>query len=245
MTWLEFKNAVKVFLTVDAVRLNTGNLVEQLTRQAVIDLQSFVEQMRYPHSTTYLSTDLEISGYASVGTLPDQAKLRDAYVIKNDTVDSENACARSAIGGYSWANRYDLICGNPRSLKCSHAIAISPQATTFVVYPSIAEDHRIELFWEGIRLDFVDDSVVPFGERAAMAAAMYVKAGIIREVDRDVALALSYIGDVNRPQPNTYYYLRRMVYLDEQERRNFADNQESSGLQDGCANSTTCAPVPA
>lgn len=246
MTWLEFKNAVKEFITVDAVRLNTQTLVEKLARQAVIDLQGFVEEMRFPHQTPYYPSDLSDDGFASFGMLPDQAIPRDMYYVKDNDIPGEvnNECARSPIEEYPYDNRYDLICGNVPIVGCQYKIAMSWQATNFYVFPKLAEGHHLSLFWEGQRLDFEDQTIVPFGERSVMAAAMFVKAGIIREVDKDPGLALSYMGVQPHPLPGTYLYLRRLCHLDGRDRKRFASSKPSPSAQSNCANTTLCATTP-
>ncbi len=246
MTWLEFKSAVLKFLTVDSVRMGTvPDLREQLIRQGVIDLQSYVVQMRFPHETPYTVADLTEDGFASVGTLPDQAIPHDMYYVKDNDIPGEvnNECARSPVENYPWENRYDLICGNVPTNGCHYKIAMSPQAISFYVFPKLAADHHLSLFWEGQRVDFDDATIVPFGERSIMAVAMFVKAGIIREVDRDPALALAYMG-TNARQVGTYLYLRSMTYLDGRDRLRFSGSKAAPQGQTGCANTTVCTPLP-
>lgn len=245
MTWLEFKNAVKTLITVDGVRLNTVSFVDAEIRQAVIDLQSYVPEMRFPHETRYLPADLNTDGFASIGTLPDQAIPRDMYYVKDNDIPGgvDNVCVRSPIEIYDWGNRYDLVCGNIQLNGCRYKIAMSPQATDFFVFPKLADGHHLSLFWEGQRLDFDDATVVPFGERSVAAAATWVKAASIREIDRDQILSQAHMG--NPQVPNTYIYLRKMCYLDGRDRRRFADSKSSPQPQSSCANTLICAQVPA
>lgn len=226
MTWLEFTTKVKDFLPVDKDRLNVkGTYLDSLIRQAVIDLQSYIPEFRLGHESIYGVADLTDDGFASVGTMPDQAEPRDAYYV---STTADDQCNRKPLVQYDWGARFDLVCANFQVTCCGFAIAIDPQAKTFYVFPKVEEGRELSLFWDGRKLEFTDAESVPFSEGAAFAASDYVTAHIRRKVDNDLAAFQSHMG--------SYISKRSQLFSDERERRRFKNTAPSPQSSNACGN---------
>ena len=233
MTWLEFTTKVKDFLPVDKDRLNVkGTYLDQLIRQSVIDLQSFIPEFRLGHETIYALADVTQEGFASVGALPDQAEPRDAYYVSTATDDE---CNRKPFTPYDWGNRFDLVCANYQVKQCGFAFAIDPQAKTFYVFPAVEDGRELSLFWDGRKLEFADADSVPFDEGAAFAASEYVAAHIRRKVDNDLAAFNSHMA--------SYRVKRSQLFTDQRERRRFKNTSPSQQPSNACGNQSCAATV--
>lgn len=214
MTWAEFNTLTRTFLTVDSARQNIQTFINNMIRQVVIDLESFIPLYRAGHSTTLLPADVVPAGYASVGSLPSQSELLDAFYVQ--TADANND--RKPLTPYPWGNRGDLISGNTRISNCRYAMAIDPYGKQFTMYPALQEGYQVELFWDGLKLEFVDADTVPFDEPFALATAKFVKAWINSEVDHDPSMFVMNMGVLPMPQPGTYLGMRQRLFSDAQDR---------------------------
>lgn len=186
----DLRTAVDKLLTVDATRhgiYEAGGFIDTLIaqakndiagqatwydnniRQAVIELQHFIEFYRKGHETVYHPDDVVPDGESSVGQLPDGCQVQDAYYVK----DGE-PCTRMPIEQYDWQNRYDLKCGSPRMGTGRFYMALSPQGAQFTVFPMVLDDNYLSIHWDGTKLDFEDDDTVPFDEQMAEAVAAYL-----------------------------------------------------------------------
>lgn len=190
MTYLEFKTAVKVLLTVDANRLGAESYVDQMIRQAVLDVQYFVPFYQLDHATTYAPADMTSQGLASVGTLPGGAKLEDAWFVQTN-----EECCRFPMFPYPWEKRYDLVCGSVCSSVCyePYFLAIDPKGNNFYAYPALSDGYELVIYWDGLRLEFVDGDTVPFDEAMVMAVAEFVSAKVARRVNHDLVEHDSYM----------------------------------------------------
>lgn len=145
-------------------------ILEQFIRQAVIQLQTFVEFYRTNHQTTIAFADVTDSGEASTGTMPaGEPMLRDAYY-----VNVADGWKRNPIESYDWDNRFDLMNGSPMMATGTFFMAVNPGASQFLVFPALLDGNQLELFWDGIKLSFVDADVTPFDEGAVQCIADYV-----------------------------------------------------------------------
>lgn len=206
MTWLEFKTAVKEFLTVDADRLGGTTFVDKILRQGVLDIQHFIPFYQLDHATTYAPADVQDAGVASVGTLPADAKLEDAWF--NQTTEE---CCRHPLFPYNWRNRYDLICGSVGD-RCqeSYFLAVDPKAQNFYVFPALTDGYELVIYHDGIKLDFDDGDTVPFDEPMALAVAEYVSAKCARRFDHSLVEHDSYM--------KTYALQRQKLFVGTKDR---------------------------
>lgn len=238
-TWADFITGVKELLPADADRQGLESYVTKIIRQGVIDIQSFIPLYRLGHETIYTSADLTEEGNASVGTLPDQSEPRDAFYVK-----TEDNCVRQPMWKYDWGNRYDLICGRACLNGCQFAIAFSPQATNFYIYPKVTNGRQFSLFWDGRKLSFGDSDSVPFDEAVELAVSLFASAHIARKTNHELSEYNSYMAD--------FVAQKRRLFIDAQNRTRLKEQMLSNVPQQSCpppcSPCTTCAtavtPVP-
>ncbi len=190
-TFLEFKDYARSLVTVDGARygVSIGN-AKYFDRQvtlALLDLQSFIPQLREGHRSVFKEFDLIQEGEASVGILP-EGVITDAYYVKTATCP----CTSRPFVPYPFEHRMDLFCGKPRITGWQYFFSVDPFASKFIVYPKVTETSSLWLYWNGVKGDFDDADVVRFGNEEAEAVGFFVKARICREVDKDLVLAQSY-----------------------------------------------------
>jgi hypothetical protein len=191
-TYTNWKAVVRDLITVDGARhgvsLGSAKFFDRLVVAALLDLQSFIPQLREGHRTVFKDVDLSEDGEASVGLIPDRAVITDAYFVTKGTCH----CLRRPFVPYDWASRFDLFCGKPRIVGFQYFFSVSPFGDEFIVYPKVKSPAELWLYWNGIKSTFEDEDVVRFGDEEAQAVAYYVKSHIAREVDKDLVLAGSY-----------------------------------------------------
>jgi hypothetical protein len=222
-------NAVKGLITNDANRQGTGSLldgmiaqgrddieglsvlVEGLTRQGVIDIQSYIPIYRTGQETTFADTDFELEGKASKGKLPVGAQIIDASFVQTSTGN------KTPLNLSDWRDRQELISGNAVLNDNTFYLCLDPWGIYFYVYPPVDVDHTVKLVWDGLKVDFADGDVVmpPFDEAMAQVVAEYVKGHIARDVLRDYAMSQMCL----KPQVGTYYTKRRRLGLDAMDRQ--------------------------
>lgn len=232
MTWTEFVAAVRAELPVDSDRMGiaTGNpnFLDQQILHCVIDLQKMVPFYRVGHETVYGPDDLVMNGLASLGSLPssDQSRPMEAFYKKTGT-----QCVSQPLIPYDWGNRYDLVCGNPRVTNCQFFMAINPQGTQFMTFPSVGTQHQISLFWEGVKTAFSSSDTVPFDDDVVEMVGLFVKARIARLVDHDLAESNSFMIE--------YRNKRSLIYADTRERSRLNRNEPSGSRPNRCANAVS------
>lgn len=212
-TWKEFGDLVRTLLLVDKDRLGVQDTVDangqsvpgylSLTiRQAVIDLQEYIEALRTGHEDTYAFSDFTQEEQASLASLPPFARVQEAYLVQGQVV--------YPLNDYPWELRYELIKGLVDIIDNNGKIAINPAGAQFMVYPALPDDSwQLKLVWDGKKSDFADEDKVPFPEEAALAVAEYVKGRMARDVDDDLAKFASYF----HPKDGTYTKARKLLYL--------------------------------
>lgn len=217
-TWEQFKEAVNTLLTVDAARRGMEDVIERWINQAVIDIQSHVPELRASHTQTYIVDDLTVNSLCLTGELPDGAKVREVYQTKIGT-----SSARLSFTGYPWDQRHDLKAGNVPTGK--YLIAIDPRGGEFWIYPPIDEEHRLEVFWDGKKIDFEDADPVSFPEDMEQVVANWVSAQVARKVDQDLTMHNSFMND--------YREGRRLLYVDakDQARMSSVDSSPMPDLE--------------
>lgn len=230
MTWAEFVTDVKELLPADADRAGLETYVNRVIRQGVINIQSDIPVYRTGHETTFGIADLAVEGSASVGTLPEQAEPRDLFYVKTD-----DSCIRQPVWKYEWSNRYDLICGKACLNGCQFAIAFSPQASIFYVYPAITEGKQLAFFWDGRKLSFADSDTVPFDEGVELAVSLFASAQIARKTNHEIGEYNSYMAE--------FIAQKRRLYLDAQERTRIKEQATSTApTESDCSPCPTCNP---
>jgi len=191
-TWASFVASVKDFCTVDGARhgvsLGTAKYFDRQITAALLDLQSFIPQLREGHRSTFKKFDVDEDGEASTGTIPDRAVITDAYYVTKTC-----HCIQRPFVPYPWEHRHDLFCGKPRIQGWQYFFATDPFADKFIIFPKLSDTSELWLVWNGVKGTFDDADTVKFGDEEAQAVAYYVKAHIAREVDKDLVLAGSYL----------------------------------------------------
>lgn len=228
-TWSAFKTAVKALLTVDKNRQGLNTVLDEWIKHAVIDIQEAVPYYRQGESVIYSndgavrdSEAVTYNGYASVGALTYGADIQDAYIITGSEdfdcplnaeqcYDENCRLLRMPVTNFDWGNRYDLIAGIPK-LAGYGLMAMDRRGLKFVVYPQIGDDKLLEVYYDKVRHDFTDGELVVFDKDFEEAVALFVKANIKREVDKDLALYSAYLTDV-RPGANSYVNKKKGLFL--------------------------------
>lgn len=221
MTYLEFTDLVRTFLTVDANRLGAETYVTNMIRQGIINVEHFIPIYRLGHESIYGIDDLAEEGYASQGIMPEAAELMDAY---NSKVG--NPYTRQPLSLYDWGNRFDLITGNIRIVGGQYYISINPDGRQFYVYPKISEGRQLSLFWNGIRLAFADADEVPFDEPMALCVAEYVTAQVERRINKDLVLYAAHY--------ESYKEGLRQLHRTARARRKLSEVNDSISVEPAC-----------
>ncbi len=217
-TWSEFKSAVREMLPLDKNRHGLQDkdgapgFISLMTRQAVIDLQRFIPEMRKNHETLYYPADFVIEGSASRGVLPPFAEVVDAYLVNNETQ------SRYPLVWFPWEARHELTSGLLGITDNNGRVCVEPDANKFYVYPVVEGQWIVSLNWNALldngKSDFSDSELVPFPEDAVMTVAEFVKGRIQREVNNDLNAFNTYF----HPRVGTYSVARRNLALTAKER---------------------------
>lgn len=215
-TWSQFVAAVLALLPADSQRIGPVQpYIQQLIRQAVINLQNYIPALCKNHETLYQASDFVGEGWASRATLPPQARVQDAFLVFYDTKhgvpSSPSHCERRPLDNYPWANRMALVDAKVAVNNGRGLISFDPTAETFYIYPVVRDTQNVSIFWDGKKINFQDNELTPFDEQTVMAVAQFCKRELVREVDKDLAL--------NQSHAESYAELRRNVYLDLKERQ--------------------------
>lgn len=190
-TFLEFKTAVRDLITVDGARygvsLGSAKYFDRQVTAALLDLQSYIPQLREGHLEKFKKFDTEEDGEASTGTIPDRALITDAYYVTKTC-----HCIRRPFVPYPWSSRFDLFCGKPKIQNWQYFFSVDDFGDRFVIFPKLSDTSELWMYWNGVKGTFLDADVVKFGDEEAQAVSYYVKAHITREVDKDLVLSASY-----------------------------------------------------
>jgi hypothetical protein len=190
-SFADFRTAIRDLVTIDGARhgvsLGSAKYFDRMITAALLDLQSYVPQLRERHREVFKEFDLTQEGEASVGTVP-EGVITDAYYISTATCP----CTSRPFVPYPFESRMDLFCGKPRITGRQYFLIVDPFGDKFIVFPKVTPTSAIWLYWSGTKGAFGDSDVVRFGDEEAQAVAYYVKSHIAREVDKDLVLAGSY-----------------------------------------------------
>lgn len=166
--------------------------VEKEIRSAVIGAQELVTVYQIGQVTTLAEDDVTADGLASIGSLPEQAALREAWMVWPDGADRRR---RRRCTQVAWEGRDDLLVNAETSTPL---IAIDPYARAFLVAPALVEDEiELDLHWDGVKLDFESTDATPFDEGLAEAVALRVQAALAPEFGDAAALAREYTRQAN------------------------------------------------
>lgn len=202
-----------------------ATLIDKLIRQSVIELQEFIELYRRGHETVYMAEDLAEDGESSVGQLPEQAQVEDAFYVQIGA-----PCARNPLKPWEWGNRFDLVCGSPRIYSGQFAISIEPKGHEFRVFPKVLEGYSVEVFWDGLKLDFADGDQTPFDEGMADAVAEKVLAEMSKR-DENRLLSQSHLETYGRKRLSLYREAKSRVRVRETKASSVDGSRESSWRQ--------------
>lgn len=198
--------------------------IDNHIRQGVIELQELIDFYRQHHETIYQENDLTDEGEASIGQMPEEGQLLEAYYVKVG-----EPCIRKPIQGYPWGNRHDLVCGQPKfRADDPFLMAIEPSGQTFYVFPPVLDGHYLSVFWDGLKLEFTDSESVPFDEGFVQAIADYVQSKRYLEP-----------GNLNprlaKEHEASYLKKRRALYRTARDRVRIRDTSVSPFPLSGCA----------
>lgn len=215
MTWAEFNDQVRVYLSVHNRRQGVQPLIDQWIRAGAVDLQTYIEYFRSTHVDILEESELTPSGYAHRGDLPDgEPLLFRVYETAVEDGDTPG-CKYADLNLVPWPRIAQMICGEVE--ECPRVVALDPRGKSYVVAPALTATERLRVDWAGIKQSFTDDDVVAFDESSALAVSEYVMARLCRTVDRDLNLAMSY--------DQSYARERRKLYLKYQYRKFVPDDQ--------------------
>jgi len=189
-TFADFKAAVRDIITVDGARhgvsLGSAKYFDRQVTAALLDLQSYIPQLREGHREVFKEFDVTTEGDASIVTAP-EGVMTDAYYVTRTC-----HCIRRPFVPYPWEHRFDLYCGKPKITGWQYFFATNPFGEEFAIYPKLNSTSELWLYWNGVKGEFDDADVVKFGDEEVEAVGFFVKSRICREVDKDLVLMASY-----------------------------------------------------
>lgn len=175
-------------------------------RAGAIMLQQVVQGYRAGHVTMFDNSNTTVQGFAATAALPPGAQVRDAWIVFPPAavrVVTPDLISEGQSGGISKGQMADLLT-NTADCRRQQCVAVpweerqramvaretnwplisvqNPQAATFLVAGQLdANQRRLELTWDGQRLDFGLQDLVPFDEGAAQAVANFVQMMLAQE----------------------------------------------------------------
>lgn len=127
---------------------------------------------------------------------------------------SDSNIVRNRLDFVPWENRRERMIDNEHGVR-DYLYAISPMNRQFLVHPLLNEDTALFLVWDGLKMDFADNDIVPVPEWAAAAIAAYVKWRILLEIDKRLDLAREQYNPVTRS--GVYPALRLALWREQNE----------------------------
>jgi hypothetical protein len=215
MIWLEFKDQVRVLLTVDARRKGSGieSYIDSVILSGVIELQQYIPSLRDFNRDVFRNMDFNrdrsklLSGVQR-GSLSNKAHIQSAIVMKpqgGKVISLHLNRWPHEKAGYITMGCLD----NCRSASAPGKIMMRPSSKQFHIYPDLKPDEILILDWQGVKTSFSEDDETVYDHRVAKAVSDYTKAHIVREVDKDLKLYAEYYG--------MYVKERASLFLDEKE----------------------------
>lgn len=200
-TWAEFREQVIVHLTVHWERRTLRRWIEQMMRDAVLDLQKYINAYREDHQDVYSADRLVIHGTASIGRVP-----TNAYIQQFRFKSTGYVCVDHPLDVESWQNRHNLAC-----CDTTYKVAIDPVGTEFWVNPQVTPGSEVVLHWNGRKSVWSDSDIVKFDDDAAAVVAEYCLAKLTRVIDKDLSASRTHMED--------YEKMRRSLYLTVREQK--------------------------
>jgi hypothetical protein len=215
MIWSEFSSKVRVLLTVDAQRKGAGiqGYIDSVILSGVIEVQQYIPSLRTFNRNSYTEQVLikerqaELAGVQK-GSLTGKGKITKAVVLK----PTNSGVVAVELTRWDWDKRNSMAmnclpgCRSPR-----HPGKITQRAGSkdFYLHPSVVEDEVLVIDWEGVKTAFDNTDDTPYDHRVVKVVSDYVKAHIVREVDKDLQLYAEYY--------SAYTKERASLYLDEKD----------------------------
>jgi hypothetical protein len=191
MTWDEFKAIVRIHLVTHNRRQGIQTYIDTLIKAGSADIQRTVEAYQQPHVETLGPVTLVEDGFASTGTMVAGKILRTRIVVYDTALAAVVPDEYLALEQISWTQYQRMRAG--LRIYGDAVIAINPHNATFAVVPQITAEMRLIIEWQGVKTDFAGSGTVPFDEAFAETVANYVLGHLTRTVDRDLAMAQSYM----------------------------------------------------
>jgi hypothetical protein len=225
MTWGEFKTSIKDRLSVDKNRQGMSEFVDKAILDGVDEVIRLADGL-----STLITEDYSLAGTAgfravsnegnvSIGQTLADNELENAWVIsrgkdKQVTVDpGDGDPNRVPLVSYPWIHAQDLKHGNPAISDRSALISVSPLGA-FYVYPKIRDHEFIRMTYFKKTQSLADGDAVTFPEAMAKVIALFVKAKILREVDHDIRMHDSFLGE---------FYAERATFVRQQAKKGKVD----------------------
>ncbi len=147
---------------------------------------------------------------------------------------SDSNCVRNRLEFCAWEDRQARMICNSWGRR-DYLYSISPFSKQFLVHPLLNSDTVLIVVWDGLKMNFSDNDIVPWPEWAAEAVAAYVKWKILLEVDKRIDLAREWYDKAR--QTGIYPNLRLSLFREQNEAQE-ADGKDEEYAQEGSA------PVP-
>jgi hypothetical protein len=190
MTWQAFRDKVLESLPVNNDREGIQDLLENLLRDCVIEMQNLCQQLRSGNATLIDETQVFTDNLANYGDLPDDAHISEAWILTpceptgdEETLEDFGPCERHKLEPAPWGNRFDLICN--KNAQWNYRYAIDHYGRRFYSRPVLDENMRVLLIWDGLKRSFANLDVVPYPVEMAGIVAIYVEAQLARRIDKD------------------------------------------------------------
>lgn len=216
MTWGEFHSAVMSFLGDDAEDTNPVKIrqIDQAMRSACIRMQQVINNYRAGHETIYEVDDMTVEGYAHRAEIPDGANLLNLWrydAEESGSEDSDCDPERITLSHVDWKDRMSMVTGETRDRDIW---TINPNSNRFYICPMLETGETLHLFWNGLKINFDEDDVLPWGEEAAVTVSHFINAELARQskdkagnyqsfrTDWQLGLALLSANEVERKVTN-------------------------------------------
>lgn len=185
-TWAEFRQDVIILLGVDYRRGTLRAFIDQLMRQALIDIQRHIEEYRQGHTTVFGPDELEIHGTASLGRLPTQAHIEQFRFRSTGYI-----CRDAPMDQGDWENRHSLACCDGPLYQ----FAVDPVSQAFWVNPQVTPGSQVILYWNGRKSVWNDSDEVNFDPEVSLLVSEFVMAHLSRKINNDVTAYQLHMGD--------------------------------------------------
>lgn len=216
MLWSDFKDRVRVLITVDGRRGGAAadDYFDENIRQFCLDAQKAVPLLRPTFRLKVPITSLQANRNAMSGWLPREAYF-SAFLVRNEVEDWEVKLLKVPFERYTELVASEgLVDGDGVTIRDEDRpgfYALDPEGDRFHFAPVLTEEESLYVIYDACKSDYADGDYTPFGEDSIRAAADYVKSEYELEVNDDAQRYLLYRG--------RYQDKLRSLYLSEREKR--------------------------